>query len=338
MDTRAISHARPTSRLAEAISGDSFLFQFPRDWGTPELLQIAMKVAESGRRIAIAYASPAASHLAETLAQGACAIGPTDGLGMTTLPAALRRSHGKAVLIYVSCPLDDVRLFQLSLLDENGVILGAQELEELVQSGCIAQTSAPLHLTRPTELPPSSGTCSIVVESPSHAIRCEALRLLAGRMALATQPSSLLAAPAKAIGQCGVDLGVWIDAEGASVQVFDRAGQLVDPEQVLVAIAMRLKLIGSRIVLEKNSTMALIATLRAMGIKVLRSGSTGREMTLAMRKSGAVLGGGPSGRIWFGGPIPMADAIFALNLLAGGASGYLPKPNEPVRALSGLAA
>jgi phosphomannomutase len=52
------------------------------------------------------------------------------------------------------------------------------------------------------------------------------------------------------------------------------------------------------------------------GGEVVVAGATRSEMFTAARQSGAVLGGGPSGRYWFAcSAVPLADALCAVSLL-----------------------
>jgi phosphomannomutase len=72
---------------------------------------------------------------------------------------------------------------------------------------------------------------------------------------------------------------------------------------------------GVTIVLEQESSPgAAEAIERAGGVAVV-SASSREAMCRAMREHTALLGGGPSGRVWFGQPCPRPDALRALATL-----------------------
>lgn len=339
MDASKTHVSLATARLLRAISGDSILFRFPSDFGTPEILQLAMRCASVSAGAVIGYSSPAASHIAAALVEGMRGEqAHVDCLGLVTLPSALRLRGSNSILAYVACPLDDARLVSVSFFDSCGVALGNTELQNLVDDSLYAQTrSAPIQAFRLPKCGEARRT-SILVESPSHAVRNEVLRSLPGCIELATRETSLSADPASAMCRAGSDWGAWIDAEGTSIQLFDRAGRSLDSEWVLEALALQCGTRGSRIILEREASMALAGRLKRAGFRVARSPSSRREMALAMQKGSATLGGGPSGRIWFGEKVPIADAALALNLLAAGGFCYLPAAEAATPALSGLAA
>ena len=120
------------ARLLAALRGESFLFHFPSDLGTPDLLQLAMKCGPAP--IAVAFASPALSHVAATFSEGlALGLAKRRSLGLMPLPIALKKSRDRAALAYFSSPFEEADLLQLSFFDSEGVPLSELELRELVQ-------------------------------------------------------------------------------------------------------------------------------------------------------------------------------------------------------------
>lgn len=126
------------ARLLAVLNGERFLFQFPRDLGTPDLLQLAMKCGPAP--IAVGYDAPALKHVAGTFGEG-LALGLTKRhtLGLLTQPAALRKSRGRAALAYFSIAGGKGELFQLCFFDSEGVSLNELELRDLVQGNPFPQ-------------------------------------------------------------------------------------------------------------------------------------------------------------------------------------------------------
>lgn len=128
------------ARLLGAIRGESFSFHFPRDLGTPDLLQLAMKCGPAP--IAVAFDTPALESVATTFA-GGLAIGLTKRLtlGRLELPAALKKSRGMAALAFFSSPSADADVVQLRFFDSQGIPLNEWELRELVQENPFPATT-----------------------------------------------------------------------------------------------------------------------------------------------------------------------------------------------------
>ena len=69
-------------------------------------------------------------------------------------------------------------------------------------------------------------------------------------------------------------------------------------------------------VVEREAERRLAARVGQLGARACRSATRTRQaMFDAMVASGAVFGGGPSGRFWFAGDPPTPDALLALSLL-----------------------
>lgn len=342
------NHAPPLARLSSAVGGDGLLFQFPRDLGTPELLQLAMQCGDSA--VMLAYSSPAAEHLVSAFADGLAA--PPIRAGLMTLAAAQREMLARRAdaLLYFSAPLGDSKLFQALFFDSRAVALGENELKSLLAE----PNSAPQHFAaqkNPTSSPSpmlslsvdDAAPPSILIQSPSPAVCRAAAEQIPGATILDLTEGSLLADAADAMRQNRAEWGAWIDAEGGSLQIFAADGAPLPPESVLEAIAIFRAPSKSMIVLEENAASSVAARLRRSGLRVGRCRADRRAMALALLERGAVLGGGPSGRIWLGGEIASADAVAALRLWAAGAHRLLraapsKKPRGRAMALSVAAA
>jgi phosphomannomutase len=113
-------------------------------------------------------------------------------------------------------------------------------------------------------------------------------------------------------------LGAWIDGDGETLLLVDEQGRAVEPERLLVAFAKFVlgERQGATIALEGEVAAATASAIERLGGQVVTAGPTRQAMFQRMESSGAVLGGGPSGRVWFCGPPPVADALAALGLLA----------------------
>jgi hypothetical protein len=315
MDATTAHVSLAQARLLKAITPEGLLFHFPRNLGTPELLNLALNCAASGQRIAIAHASPSAAHIASTLAQAAGFI----ELGQLPAPAALRAAHGDASLLYIACPLADANFFHVSIFDANGVALSDPELRRLVLENRLAQTRpTPCPRTHTHLRPSPARPCSVLIESPSHAVRRALLRDLAGQIEFTTPDCLLTSNPIRAMHQSAADWGAWIDAEGASLQLFNRDGAQMKVETVLNALATHTNCDPAQVLFHPTATR--------------------RAMALEMRRSQASLGADAHERIWFGADFPIADALAAVNLWACGASHCLRAPHAVPPALSRLAA
>ena len=111
--------------------------------------------------------------------------------------------------------------------------------------------------------------------------------------------------------------GVSIDGDGEACRFVDERGAGVTGEQTLLSIARHLldRLPGAAIVVERGAAPAIVERLTEIGAKVVRSEPSRAAMDAAMRESGAIFGGGPSGRFWHGRGRPMADGLKTLSLV-----------------------
>jgi hypothetical protein len=150
----------------------------------------------------------------------------------------------------------------------------------------------------------------------------------------------------------GAHLGVNIGDDGETCQVFDQRGCSVPTRSLLPAL-VRLRLEGqslanrptdgnsprplagegqgvrvchdelpsgspslATVVLEQETSKAAEAAVRTTGARVVRSQPRRSAMAAAIRRHGAIFGGGPSGRFWYdhlGHPLP--DGLMTITLL-----------------------
>ncbi|HUY32542.1 MAG TPA: hypothetical protein VMV69_07145 [Pirellulales bacterium] len=111
--------------------------------------------------------------------------------------------------------------------------------------------------------------------------------------------------------------GLWIDGDGEACRLVDQQGLEVRHDEWLCLIAERLLASrpGAALVLEHGASARLAERINAVGGRVAFSDPARAAMDDAMRCHGALAGGGPSGRLWFGGEAPAADILKALALL-----------------------
>jgi phosphomannomutase len=105
-----------------------------------------------------------------------------------------------------------------------------------------------------------------------------------------------------------------IDGDGETCQVFDQRGEAISNERLLLLFARH----GSskNVILEQNASQSLVERLEQHGLHPILSGARRAEMASAMRKHGAMLGGGPSGRFWHKvAEIPLPDALMTITQL-----------------------
>lgn len=115
------------------------------------------------------------------------------------------------------------------------------------------------------------------------------------------------------------DLGIAFDGDGDRIMCVDDRGQVVEGDRLIAAIAPLLW--GSREIASPAVVLTVLANagsekyLTDRGFRVLRVPVGDRNVSLAMRKEGAELGGEPSGHIVFGRFLPTGDGILAALLV-----------------------
>jgi phosphomannomutase len=98
-----------------------------------------------------------------------------------------------------------------------------------------------------------------------------------------------------------------VEDDGEVCQVFDERGRFVPHDRLLLLLAK--SLVGwvegrdppYTIVMEETASPALARQLESLGFHVVTSAPGRAVLYGAMRESGALLGGGPSGRFWYCG-------------------------------------
>jgi phosphomannomutase len=115
----------------------------------------------------------------------------------------------------------------------------------------------------------------------------------------------------RAVREAKCDVGVLIDDDGSRVAFLDEAGDLVSARDVtrLVAAHLLIDHPGASLVLEGAAFSRLGAGFEHRGAASIDGGSSLAEMFRAMQSSGAIFGGGESGRYWFGESVPTCDAV-----------------------------
>jgi phosphomannomutase len=108
---------------------------------------------------------------------------------------------------------------------------------------------------------------------------------------------------------------MWIDGDGERLKLWDERGEPVEPTALLVAFAEHLADESAlpkplRVVVEETAFAEADARLACRGVQLVCCPATRAGAWRAMRATDAHLGGGPSGRFWFGPDA--ADALHAL--------------------------
>jgi phosphomannomutase len=139
-----------------------------------------------------------------------------------------------------------------------------------------------------------------------------ACQIIECRTATATERLSELIVAEKA------HFGVTVGDDGETCRLYDEQGRQVPAERLLLLVAGHL--LSERpqgvIVLEERNAAELAEAIRAAGGRVVLSGARRAEMAAAVQAHGGLLGGGPSGRLWYDSDgLPLPDALRTLTLL-----------------------
>jgi phosphoglucosamine mutase len=100
-----------------------------------------------------------------------------------------------------------------------------------------------------------------------------------------------------AMGEATADFGVAFDGDGDRSLFVSRSGRLVDGDAVLLVMARRMK--PSRVIGTSMTNYALEGKLESEGAELVRVAVGDRYIFEEMQRSGAALGGEPSGHIIF---------------------------------------
>jgi len=115
----------------------------------------------------------------------------------------------------------------------------------------------------------------------------------------------------------GAHFGIWIDGDGQRLALVDERGVRLSTAwltAMLAAQSLR-QHPGGAVVLEVDSPGAVADAIARHGGRIVRSRASCAAMVRTMRENAALLGGGPSGRIWLAEPRIAVDALRVLSLL-----------------------
>ena len=168
------------------------------------------------------------------------------------------------------------------------------------------------HALRPLRFLVDSSSVPFVgyVEKLIRAVGCQMIRRGAAGSCLAEQ-----------IRQDRAHFALLVEDDAERCLLVDEQARPVHPERFLVLVAASLAQVdqahcGSVVLLETESSERTIQALRSLGYEVATSSACRAEMHQAMHRHGAVLGGGPSGRLWHRRDnLIVADALVSLTLL-----------------------
>ncbi len=125
----------------------------------------------------------------------------------------------------------------------------------------------------------------------------------------ALHPESL----ARAVRRTGARLGVAFDGDGDRAIFVDEAGHPRDGDAVLLAAARQWRARGrlrdGTVVVTVMSNLGLLRALEALGLRTEVTAVGDRYVWQGMRKTGARLGGEPSGHVIFRDLLPTGDGI-----------------------------
>ena len=112
--------------------------------------------------------------------------------------------------------------------------------------------------------------------------------------------------------------GLHVDDDGEICRLVDERGLAVPPEHLsaLLAVSPSDASGETPIVLEEGTSPSFVRRIESLGRRVVLSSPLRGEMARTMRQNGAILGGGPSGRLWHAGDgLPLPDALRTLTRL-----------------------
>jgi phosphoglucosamine mutase len=132
------------------------------------------------------------------------------------------------------------------------------------------------------------------------------------------------------------DLGVAFDGDADRAMFVDETGAVRDGDSVLLAAARHLRargrLPGGRVVVTVMANLGLHRALRALGLRAVETPVGDRYVWEAMERTGAALGGEPSGHVIFRRHLSTGDGLLtALQVLEA-----MVSSGRPLSALSAL--
>ncbi|MBI3840045.1 MAG: hypothetical protein HY288_19150 [Planctomycetia bacterium] len=181
------------------------------------------------------------------------------------------------------------------------------------------------HALRPLKLVVDT-TCEPLVRYLDKLVSqaaCEVLRpgQSVGSNAAGDTAKSFLERRLATVGQqvlaAGADFGLWVDGDAEACHLVDERGASVDCQRLLLLLAQTVcrQQPDATLVLEREAQAEFDAALASLGARAIRSDSTRQAMCEAMHGSGAVFGGGPSGRFCFSGSPAAPDVLLTISLL-----------------------
>jgi phosphoglucosamine mutase len=118
---------------------------------------------------------------------------------------------------------------------------------------------------------------------------------------------------ARAVRRTGARLGVAFDGDGDRAIFVDEAGHARDGDAVLLAAARHLRVRGrlnrGTVVVTVMSNLGLLRALEALGFKTEVTAVGDKNVWQGMKKTGAALGGEPSGHVIFRDFLPTGDGL-----------------------------
>jgi hypothetical protein len=110
------------------------------------------------------------------------------------------------------------------------------------------------------------------------------------------------------------DLGLKIDGDGEACLVVDERGETIPGDEITLLVAQHLLTQHARaaVVLEDGSSSHVRTGIERAGGHVVKAGRTREEVQAHGAESGAIVGGGPSGRLWYAAPTAGTDALRTL--------------------------
>jgi phosphomannomutase/phosphoglucomutase len=170
----------------------------------------------------------------------------------------------------------------------------------------------PLRLVLDTSCPPVMGYLRRLTE----AVACEIIPGHVPHQTLASKGPTAApeGKPWEQITAQAAHFGARVGDDGEICQLWDERGHAVSAERLFVLLA-RQQLHdqpAATIVLECDTPPRVARTISAAGGRTITAAPGRAAMAEAIRGSGAVLGGGPSGRFWFAVGPAAADALRVL--------------------------
>jgi phosphomannomutase len=162
-----------------------------------------------------------------------------------------------------------------------------------------------------------SVACELVLGRDLPAQRVVRGKRPVGPLAIETGPRERLRLLQKQVPAAKAHFGIWIDGDGEACALVDERGQEISAERLLLLLARHL--VASRrevaVVVEQETSTSTRARLAELGATIHVSSAERAEMAGAVQTTGAVVGGGPSGRVWFATPLPCPDGLRTVALL-----------------------